>query len=205
MPNVFKTLRFLCQILCISFMLVTKASLCLTMLHSFHEWLGLFTSHLNFSSVDDIEWWLADSKKVCVISAYLSQNGTHIILLTLSLQGQVGENRCCVRMHMNFPLHLAGYVSDPMSTMRFHSCSSSGSFEESSWQHGPPYCRKSPKTSSNCSYHTSLTPKHRVLYWWYPNWTLYLLTMNVPLMLCASIFFCLSWGGFFFWWCASTL
>lgn len=179
-------------------MLVTKVSLCLPTLHSFHEWLGLFTSHLNFSSVDDIEWWLADSKKVCVIGAYLSQNDTHVILLTLSLQGKVGENRFCVMTHMNFPLHLAGYVSDPMSTMRFHSCSSSGSFEESSWQHGPPSCRKSPKTGSNCSYQISPTPRHRVLYWRSLNWTLYLLTMNVPIMLCASIFFCWPWGAFSF-------
>ncbi|XP_069718198.1 serine/threonine-protein kinase TNNI3K-like [Phaenicophaeus curvirostris] len=38
-------------------------------------------------------------------------------------------------MRRNFqypPIDKNGYVSDPMSTMRFHSCSSSGSFEESS-------------------------------------------------------------------------
>ena len=45
--------------------------------------------------------------------------------------GKVGESHCYVEPHVNFSLHLVGYVSDPMSTMRFHSCSSSGSFEES--------------------------------------------------------------------------
>ena len=69
---------------------------------------------------------------ISMICAYLSQNDMHVILLTLSLQGKVGENRCYVKPHVNFSLHLAGYVSDPMSTMRFHSCSGSSSFEESS-------------------------------------------------------------------------
>jgi len=67
-----------------------------------------------------------------MICAYLSPNDTHIILLILSLQGRAGESCCCAEPHVNFSLRLAGYVSDPLSTMRFHSCSSSGSFEESS-------------------------------------------------------------------------
>lgn len=37
-----------------------------------------------------------------------------------------------LRRNMQFPpIDRNGYVSDPMSTMRFHSCSSNGSFEDS--------------------------------------------------------------------------
>lgn len=59
--------------------------------------IGLLTSYLDFSSVDDSGDLHTEKRYPCGLS---------------------------------FALHLAGYVSDPMSTMRFHSCSSS--FEESS-------------------------------------------------------------------------
>ncbi|KAJ8375351.1 hypothetical protein SKAU_G00059310 [Synaphobranchus kaupii] len=37
-----------------------------------------------------------------------------------------------LRKSMQYPpIDRNGYVSDPMSTMRFHSCSSNGSFEDS--------------------------------------------------------------------------
>lgn len=135
--------------------------------------------------------------------AYLSQTDMHIILLTLSLQGEVGENHCYVEAHMNFFLHLAGYVSDPMSTMRFHSCSSSGSFEESSWQHEPP----AEGLTINSSHSICPTPRHCVLQWRVLNWTALFVDGKCPCRkFCSSIFLCWpAWGLVFLWWCASIL
>lgn len=47
--------------------------------------------------------------------------------------GAAGLHNTC-NLHLSISSFSTGYVSDPMSTMRFHSRSNSGSFEDSGWQ-----------------------------------------------------------------------
>lgn len=111
--------------------------------------------------------------------------------------GKGGEEHSCVEPHVNFSLPLAGYVSDPMSTMRFHSCS--GSFEESSWWQEPS-TREMLSAGTSRSHHISLlqaplgvVPKIPKLSSFSCCWQL---SLSLVLLKHLSLLTCLSVGFF---------